>query len=88
MKILIKKNSNFSSQEQEIFTTREDNQEFVNVRLFEGENENTKDNNLLGEFNVVLEKAKRGVPKIEVTISVDENGIIQLKAIERNMDIE
>lgn len=81
MKKIIKRNTVIPCCHTKEVTTLQDNQEALSIEVFEGERELTKDNNLLGTFNLTgIPPAPRGVPKIDVTFNIDANGILSVIA--------
>jgi len=78
---LIERNTTIPTKRSQVFSTAEDNQNAVTVRVFQGEREMAADNKLLGQFNLVgIPPAPRGVPQIEVTFDIDANGIVNVSA--------
>lgn len=78
---LIDRNTTIPSKKSQVFSTADDNQHAVTIRVFQGEREMAKDNKMLGQFNLEgIPPAPRGVPQIEVTFDIDANGIVHVSA--------
>ncbi|MCB9990999.1 MAG: molecular chaperone DnaK [Rhodospirillales bacterium] len=78
---LIDRNTTVPTKKSQVFSTAEDNQNAVTIRVFQGEREMAADNKLLGQFDLVgIPPAPRGVPQVEVTFDIDANGIVQVSA--------
>ena len=78
---LIERNTTIPTRKSQVFSTAEDNQTAVTIRVFQGEREMAADNKMLGQFDLVgIPPAPRGIPQVEVTFDIDANGIVNVSA--------
>jgi len=86
---LITRNTAIPTKKSQVFSTAADNQQTVTIRIYEGERPMTKDNHLLGSFDLTgIPPAPRGVAQIEVTFEMDSNGILQVSAKDKGTNKE
>src|SRR3546814_8927550 len=78
---MIDRNTTIPTKKSQVYSTADDNQSAVTIRVFQGEREMAQDNKILGQFDLVgIPPAPRGVPQIEVTFDIDANGIVSVHA--------
>jgi len=89
MSTIISRGSFIPTKKSQVFTTYQDQQTMVTIQIFEGERPMTKDNHLLGKFDLTgIPPAARGVLQIEVTFEIDANGILQVSAVDKAANIQ
>ncbi|WP_458659065.1 molecular chaperone DnaK [Candidatus Vidania fulgoroideorum] len=85
MSKMINKNTTIPTKHSQVFSTAENNQSAVTIKIYQGERELVQNNKLLGEFNLEgIEPAQKGVPQIEVTFDIDSNGILSVTAKDKS----
>jgi L1 cell adhesion molecule like protein len=88
MTVIIPRNTSIPVSKKQIFSTYVNNQYAVSVKVYEGERGLTKDNNLLGEFNLSgIPPMPRGVPQIEINYEIDSNGLLNITAVEKSTGV-
>ncbi len=89
MTVLIPRNTTIPARKSEIFSTAEDSQSAVDVRVFQGERPMASDNMMLGQFRLDgIPPAPRGLPQVEVTFDIDANGILNVRAVDKATNME